>query len=185
MGVAHFFWMVIRWSFIILLITVLFSLFAFFPYVMDIKAMSHVIAMEVMNNGYLDEDLRKKYLLQLSENNSFTGKSTLLPHELEPGESYIPGVPGPPNVSIEACYVTESGACLALEPITYAEAQQRIQQAYSSGIAPYDVLDRDIPIRVTIKTNYKIQVMAFGKPLVAYLPMVIQSSGITVRDYRW
>lgn len=182
---TQFFWMIIRWSFVILLISVLFSLFTFFPYVMDIKAMSHVIAMEVMNNGYLDEDLRKKYLQQLSENNGFTGNSTLLPNELGPGESYIPGVPGPPNVSIEACYVTESGECLSLQPITAAEANQRIQQAYISGTPPYDVLDRDIPIRVTIKTNYKVQLMAFGKPLVAYLPMVIQSTGITVRDYRW
>ncbi|WP_166244920.1 hypothetical protein [Paenibacillus turpanensis] len=182
---TSFFWMIIRWTFLILAITVIFSLLAFFPYVMDIKAMSHVIAMDVMSKGYFDHDVRQKYIRELNANEGFTGNSTIVPNELAPGESYIPGVSGPPNISIEACYVTEGGACLQIQPVSGLEASQRVADAYASGIAPYDVLDRDIPIRVTIKTNYKVQVMAFGKPLVAYLPMVIQSSGITTRDYRW
>lgn len=147
--------------------------------------MSHVIAMEVMNDGYFDESLRDKYLIQLSENADFTGNSTILPNELSHGESYIPGVGSPPNVSIEACYVTRGGTCLKLEPVSDYEAIRQIETAYNNGTVPYDVLDRDTPIRITIKTNYKVQVIAFGKPLVAYLPMVIQSSGITVKDYRW
>ncbi|AFC27335.1 hypothetical protein PM3016_359 [Paenibacillus mucilaginosus 3016] len=181
----HFFWLIVRFSMLILGVLCLFSFLTFFPYLMDVKAMANQISLQVMNDGYLDRKDVDKRLAEFRTERGFLSSATLVPGEADAGY-LLPGLGSPDEVSIKAEYSPGEGqAERELLPIWKEEKAARVTAAESSGTAPVGVLDRDVPIRVEIRTNYKVETIAFGKRLVMYLPFSVSSAAITIADYKW